>query len=100
VLYNRAKALLLIGAIFKSTQPDESDEERRELERYVHSVTFSYFIPLTPLEYRMVAEAAKPKQKKSKLKTKAPGMPIPEVDATPADKAPAGAQADTEKKAD
>lgn len=33
VLYNRAKALLLVGAIFKSTQPDESDEERRELER-------------------------------------------------------------------
>lgn len=46
VLYNRAKALLLVGAIFKSTQPDESDEERRELER-------------------MVAEAAKPKPKKS-----------------------------------
>ncbi|KAI8996611.1 X-domain of DnaJ-containing-domain-containing protein [Trametes punicea] len=35
VLYNRAKGLLLIGAIFKQTQPDESDEERRELERMV-----------------------------------------------------------------
>lgn len=50
VLYNRAKVsglrivlplcsyfrqgLLLTGAIFKSTVPDESDEERRELERY------------------------------------------------------------------
>ncbi|KAG6898326.1 hypothetical protein C0992_011918 [Termitomyces sp. T32_za158] len=45
VLYNRAKALLLTGAIFKSTVPDESDEERRELER-------------------MVAEAAQPKSKK------------------------------------
>lgn len=44
VLVNRAKGLLLIGAIFKSTLPDESDEERRELER-------------------MVAEAAKPKKK-------------------------------------
>lgn len=50
VLYNRAKVtslydvtvhshwlqgLLITGAIFKSTIPDESDEERRELERYV-----------------------------------------------------------------
>jgi len=42
-LYNRARGLLLLGAIFKSTVPDESDEERRELER-------------------MVAEAAKPKK--------------------------------------
>lgn len=43
VLINRAKGLLLCGAIFKSTVPDESDEERRELER-------------------MVAEAARPKK--------------------------------------
>lgn len=43
-LYNRARGLLLLGAIFKSTVPDESDEERRELER-------------------MVAEAAKPRKK-------------------------------------
>jgi len=35
VLYNRAKGLLLTGAIFKSTIPDESDAERRELERMV-----------------------------------------------------------------
>ncbi|KAI0352142.1 DnaJ-domain-containing protein [Trametes cingulata] len=35
VLYNRAKGLLLIGAIFKQTVPDETDEERRELERMV-----------------------------------------------------------------
>ncbi|KAF8966341.1 X-domain of DnaJ-containing-domain-containing protein [Flammula alnicola] len=33
VLINRAKALLITGAIFKSAVPDESDEERRELER-------------------------------------------------------------------
>lgn len=39
VLFNRAKGLLIIGAIFKATQPDESDEDRRELERYV---LFSY----------------------------------------------------------
>ncbi|KAJ7759275.1 X-domain of DnaJ-containing-domain-containing protein [Mycena metata] len=46
VLYNRAKGLLITGAIFKSTIPDESDEERRELER-------------------MVAEAAAPKAKQT-----------------------------------
>jgi len=45
-MYNRARGLLLLGAIFKSTIPDESDEERRELER-------------------MVAEAAKPKKRQS-----------------------------------
>jgi hypothetical protein len=37
-LYNRARGLLLLGAIFKSTIPDESDEERRELERCVSLV--------------------------------------------------------------
>ena len=36
VLLNRAKGLLLTGAIFKGAVPDESDEERRELERMVH----------------------------------------------------------------
>ncbi|KIM44664.1 hypothetical protein M413DRAFT_442619 [Hebeloma cylindrosporum] len=36
VLVKRAKALLITGAIFKSAVPDESDEERRELERMVH----------------------------------------------------------------
>ncbi|EGG08242.1 uncharacterized protein MELLADRAFT_35053 [Melampsora larici-populina 98AG31] len=35
VLMNRAKALMMIGAIFKAVEPDETDEERRELERYV-----------------------------------------------------------------
>ncbi|KAF8825765.1 hypothetical protein HHX47_DHR6000099 [Lentinula edodes] len=44
VLLNRAKGLMLMGAIFKAAEPDESDEERRELER-------------------MVAEAAQPKPK-------------------------------------
>jgi hypothetical protein len=32
-IMNRAKALLLIGLIFKEVKPDETDEERRELER-------------------------------------------------------------------
>ncbi|KAJ3513606.1 hypothetical protein NLJ89_g2855 [Agrocybe chaxingu] len=49
VLINRAKALLITGAIFKSAVPDESDEERRELERMVH-------------------EAAQPKSKQSATK--------------------------------
>lgn len=35
VLYQRARGLLLIGGIFKTTIPDESDQERRELERMV-----------------------------------------------------------------
>ena len=37
-LYHRARGLLLLGAIFKSTVPDESDEERRELERCAFSM--------------------------------------------------------------
>lgn len=34
-LMNRAKAILLTGAVLKAVQPDESDVERRELERMV-----------------------------------------------------------------
>jgi hypothetical protein len=41
--------MLCTGIVFKSTQPDESEEERRELER-------------------LVAEAAKPKTKGKKEK--------------------------------
>ncbi|KAL4244398.1 Peroxisomal Protein Import DnaJ [Abortiporus biennis] len=48
----RAKGLLLMGAVFKSTVPDESDEERRELER-------------------MVAEAASGKSKHQQLHAQA-----------------------------
>lgn len=51
-LYLRAKGLMIIGAIFKSTQPDETDEERRELER-------------------MVAEAAAGKSKHHQLRAQA-----------------------------
>jgi hypothetical protein len=44
-LYHRARGLLLLGAIFKSTIPDESDEERRELERCVlPQFFFSFFL--------------------------------------------------------
>jgi len=49
VLVNRARGLLVLGAIFKRTQADESDLERRELER-------------------MVAEAASGKSKHQRLK--------------------------------
>lgn len=35
VLLHRARALALLGSIYKQVKPDESDEERRELERLV-----------------------------------------------------------------
>ena len=47
-LYHRARGLLLLGAIFKSTVPDESDEERRELERYVHPHLYIFCYPPRP----------------------------------------------------
>lgn len=56
VLVNRAKGLLVLGAIFKGTRPDESDLERRELER-------------------MVAEAASGKSKHQKLRAQAKANP-------------------------
>lgn len=34
-LTEHRKGLLIIGHIFKNTTPDDSDEDRRELERYV-----------------------------------------------------------------
>lgn len=52
VLFHRAKGLMIMGHIFKSTVPDESDEVRRELER-------------------MVAEAAEGKSKHHHLRGKA-----------------------------
>ncbi|KIJ20920.1 hypothetical protein PAXINDRAFT_6699 [Paxillus involutus ATCC 200175] len=52
VLFNRAKGLMILGHIFKSTIPDESDEVRRELER-------------------MVAEAATGKSKHEQLRAHA-----------------------------
>ncbi|KAG2075757.1 DnaJ-domain-containing protein [Suillus decipiens] len=52
VLFYRAKGLMIMGHIFKSTVPDESDEVRRELER-------------------MVAEAAEGKSKHHHLRGKA-----------------------------
>ncbi|KIK94185.1 hypothetical protein PAXRUDRAFT_122320, partial [Paxillus rubicundulus Ve08.2h10] len=52
VLFNRAKGLMILGHIFKTTDPDESDEDRRELER-------------------MVAEAATGKSKHEQLRAQA-----------------------------
>ncbi|KAG0709308.1 X-domain of DnaJ-containing-domain-containing protein [Suillus ampliporus] len=52
VLFHRAKGLMIMGHIFKNTAPDESDEDRRELER-------------------MVAEAAEGKSKHHHLRGKA-----------------------------
>lgn len=46
VKLNRARALAFLGTIYKQVKPDESDDERRELER-------------------LVAEAAQKKSKKS-----------------------------------
>ena len=43
-LYHRARGLLLLGAVFKSTVPDESDEECRELERCVVLPFFTFII--------------------------------------------------------
>ncbi|KIJ65612.1 hypothetical protein HYDPIDRAFT_110734 [Hydnomerulius pinastri MD-312] len=52
VLLNRAKGLMIMGHTFKTTVPDESDEDRRELER-------------------MVAEAATGKSKHQHLRAQA-----------------------------
>lgn len=38
---------MTIGGIFKAVVPDESDEERRELERYVPFVTVTIDETLT-----------------------------------------------------
>ena len=55
VTLRRAKAILLIGTIFKDVEPDESDDERRELERLVQN-----------------AAGKKKKEKKSRKETPSP----------------------------
>jgi len=55
VLINRAKALLVSGAIFKSAVPEGSDEERRFLERMVHEAAL-------PKPKHHVMKAAKAKR--------------------------------------
>ncbi|KAI0675848.1 X-domain of DnaJ-containing-domain-containing protein [Trametes maxima] len=77
ILYNRAKGLLLIGAVFKQTVPDETDEERRELER-------------------MVAEAASGKSKHHQLRA-AQRAKKHEAAATASNEKPEGEGAHAEK---
>lgn len=69
-LLNRARALAFLGAIYKSVQPEEGDEERRELER-------------------LVAEAAGKNKKKKEKKSKsgAPAAASPTPTGTPAPEA-------------
>lgn len=54
VALKRAKAIMSIGAIFKAVEADESDEERRELERWAnpHRSEFELTSPQTGYECR------------------------------------------------
>lgn len=54
--------------MFKSTVPDETDEERRELERYVTTERRLYDSLTTIRTPRMVAEAAAGKSKHHQLR--------------------------------
>lgn len=60
--------MLLTGALFKSTQPDETDQERRELERYDLIFDFCLHWLLMMIRNRMVHEAAQPKTKQTATK--------------------------------
>jgi len=62
VLINRAKALLVTGAIFKATVPDGSDEERRHLERMVHEAALP-----KPKQHAMKATKARREHPKGKV---------------------------------
>jgi len=67
VLFNRAKGLLLMGAIFKSTVPDETDAERRELERMVAEAATG-----KSKHHQMMAQAKANAQGKKKEKSASP----------------------------
>jgi len=59
VLIKRAKGMLLAGAIFKQTVPDESDQERRELERWLPKLLFpgsAEKINMSPQEYHLPSQ--------------------------------------------
>ncbi|KAF9508854.1 hypothetical protein BS47DRAFT_1373603 [Hydnum rufescens UP504] len=76
ILVKRARAILLIGIVFKSIQPDESPEDRRELERCEALLTTCSCPVVTLDTSRLVAEAAKPKRKVKKAGlTPAPANP-------------------------
>lgn len=58
--------MLITGAIFKATVPDESDLERRELERSdSHCHKCGLRLADKAIFCRMVAEAAQPKAKQT-----------------------------------
>jgi hypothetical protein len=59
--------MLFLGAMFKATTPDESDEERRELERWV-SLPDLLVLVLIERVASMVAEAAAPKPKHASVR--------------------------------
>ena len=68
-----------MGAIFKATIPDETDEERRELERCVvvmsthwaACISSNHRTDVFPLSRRMVAEAASGKSKHHQMQAQA-----------------------------
>lgn len=76
----RAKAILSIGGIFKNVEADESDEERRELERLVMNAGNG----------KKKDKAAKEKEEKEKEKKRGFWHHHTEPDSAPA---PAPAQA-------
>jgi len=78
VLFNRAKGLLLMGAIFKGTIADESDAERRELERMVAEAANG-----KGKHHQMMAQA-KAKEHASSLQSKKKPASPPPATATPA----------------
>ncbi|CAE6446339.1 unnamed protein product [Rhizoctonia solani] len=64
-LFLRARALLLIGELLKEVKPDESDEERRELERLVAEASKKKAPPAKAPASPTVANPAPEGQKKA-----------------------------------
>jgi hypothetical protein len=78
-MLNRAKAIFLIGTILKAVKPEEDDNERRELERFVWGCSppelFCRLIDGCVYWGRLVAETAK--ARKNKKKGSSPGTNSP-----------------------
>lgn len=71
---NRAKAILVTGAILKSVVADDDDSERRGLERSVLRDCLNALSQVLILSYfflRMVAEAQRKRKEKGKKKPSA-----------------------------
>ncbi|KAG6381661.1 X-domain of DnaJ-containing-domain-containing protein [Boletus reticuloceps] len=73
LLTEQVKGLLIIGHIFKNTVPDESDEDRRELERYAYATAPLDKSDLYAFSTSMVAEAAAGKSKHQQLRAQTRG---------------------------